>query len=509
MAAEIVGFPYLDQRPSALSGARSGPCRRSLAVAALLLLAVATLPAFAQQKIEVPTPTTGLTQAWQGDFDGMRERRLIRVLVVPSQTMYFYDDGEPKGIAHEMLVQLEKVLNKKYKPAKRHLGLHVVVIPSTLDQLIPRLLAGEADLVAGPFTVTPQRQAQVDFSAPLATGIDEIVVTGPGGPTLQGLDDLAGQEVLVRPSSSYHEHLVALNAQLAGRGLAPVRIRAAPEDLDDESMLEMVDAGLIPLVVVDGYKARLWAKVLERLVLHPDIAIHSGGEFAWMMRKGSPLLKAEIDAFAKAHGKGTTFGNVVIKRYLGSTRYLRNALDDAGRRRFEQTLELFRSYGDRYGLDHLLVMAQSYQESGLDHSVKSPVGAIGIMQVMPTTGAELGVGDITALENNVHAGVKYLRFMIDRYFADEPMSDGNKLLFAFASYNAGPARVARLRSEAAELGLDPNRWFGNVEVVAARRIGSETVRYVGNIYKYYVAYRLLTEQQQREKAARERVAPKR
>ena len=509
MVVATAWIPVGKRLARALRLRRSRPHPQGTVLATLLLAVVACFPVSAQEKTEGTSPTTGLSKAWTGDFDGMRERRYLRVLVVPSQTMYFYDEGQPKGIAHEFIVQLEKTLNKKYKPAKRHLGLHVIAIPSTIDALIPKLLAGEADLAIGPWTVTPERQAKVDFTAPLATGIDEIVVSGASGPRPSGLDDLAGQEVLVRASSSYHEHLLALNEALKSRKLKPVRIRLAPEDLDDEAMLEMADAGLIPLLVVDGYKARLWSKVLKKIVLHPEVAVHTGGEVAWMLRKGSPLLKAELDAFIKAHRKGTQFGNVILKRYLGGTQHLRNALAEKEREKFEKTVSLFRTYGERYDLDPLVVMAQAYQESGLDHSVRSPVGAVGIMQVMPATGAELGVGDITRLENNVHAGVKYLRFMIDRYYADEPMSEGNKFLFAFASYNAGPARVAKLRKEAAEVGLDPNRWFGNVEVVAARRIGSETVRYVGNIYKYYVAYRLLSEQMERERAVRESVAPAR
>jgi membrane-bound lytic murein transglycosylase MltF len=147
-------------------------------------------------------------------------------------------------------------------------------------------------------------------------------------------------------------------------------------------------------------------------------------------------------------------------------------------------------------------MAQGYQESRLDQNVTSPVGAIGIMQVMPKTGAELATGDIRQLEPNIHAGVKYIRFMVDHYFADEPMTPVDKILFAFASYNAGPARVARLRKEAAERRLDPNKWFNHVELVAADRIGAETPTYVGNIYKYYIAYKLVAEREAAREAAR-------
>ena len=141
--------------------------------------------------------------------------------------------------------------------------------------------------------------------------------------------------------------------------------------------------------------------------------------------------------------------------------------------------------------------AQGYQESTLDQNVKSPVGAIGVMQVMPPTGKELKVGDIRKLEPNIHAGVKYMRFMIDTYFKDEPMTRLNKGLMAFAAYNAGPGRLRQLRRETAQRGLDPNVWFGNVERIASERIGRETVTYVSNIYKYYVTYRLLTAQRER------------
>jgi membrane-bound lytic murein transglycosylase MltF len=129
------------------------------------------------------------------------------------------------------------------------------------------------------------------------------------------------------------------------------------------------------------------------------------------------------------------------------------------------------------------------------------------MQVLPTTGKEMQVGDVRQLDPNIHAGTKYLRFMTDRYFTDAPMDPVDKMLFAFASYNAGPAKIARLRKEAKQTGLDPNRWFNHVERIAAKRIGRETVQYVSNIFKYYIAYRLLEdERQERERAKQQKPA---
>ena len=171
-------------------------------------------------------------------------------------------------------------------------------------------------------------------------------------------------------------------------------------------------------------------------------------------------------------------------------------------------VELFRKYGSQYDLDYLLMAAQGYQESTLDQNVKSPVGAIGVMQVMPPTGKELNVGDISQVEPNIHAGVKYMRFMMDRYYKDEPMTPLNKGLMTFASYNAGPGRVRQLRRETEKRGLDPNVWFGNVERIASERIGRETVTYVSNIYKYYVTYTLLTAQLDRRDEAKAAVGKK-
>jgi membrane-bound lytic murein transglycosylase MltF len=199
---------------------------------------------------------------------------------------------------------------------------------------------------------------------------------------------------------------------------------------------------------------------------------------------------------------GTAFGNQIERKYLVSTKYTKSATSEAERKKFQAVLDLFRKYGKQYDMDYLLMAAQGYQESGLNHDARSPVGAIGIMQVMPDTGAELKVGDITQLDANINAGVKYMRFMIDQYFKDEPMTMLDKGLFAFAAYNAGPGRVRQLRREAAKRGFDPNVWFGNVEVIASERIGRETVTYVSNIYKYYIAYKLVMQENERRNAAK-------
>jgi membrane-bound lytic murein transglycosylase MltF len=364
-------------------------------------------------------------------------------------------------------------------------------VPVSRDRLLPGLLEGRGDIAAANLTITPARQALVDFADPFATGISEIVVTGPASPRLGSLNDLAGQEVFVRRTSSYHESLVGLNARFRQAGLREVVLVPAPENLEDEDLLEMLSAGLVKILVVDSHKARFWKQIFTTLTLHPDLAVRTGGDIAWAIRKDSPKLKSALNEFVKTHGEKTVFGRVTLQRYLESMKYVKSATAEAEMRKFRALIEIFRKYGQQYGMDWMLMAAQGYQESRLDQHARSRAGAVGVMQVLPATGEQLKVGDVSKLDPNIHAGVKYVRFMIDQYFKDEPMTDLDKGLFAFASYNAGPSRIRQLRSETAKRGLDPNVWFNNVEQLAAEKIGRETVNYVSNIYKYYVAYTLV------------------
>jgi membrane-bound lytic murein transglycosylase MltF len=285
-------------------------------------------------------------------------------------------------------------------------------------------------------------------------------------------------------------------------------VQFVADNLEDDDVLEMVNAGLIPITVVDDYLAAFWKKIFTSLTVHDMVTVRTGGNLAVAFRKNSPQFAAALNEFIKKNGLGTAFGNMMQTRYLDNTKFAKNAASEAERKKLQAVIALFQKYSSQYDMDYLLMGAQAYQESGLNQDAKSAVGAIGIMQVMPQTGKELNVGDINDLETNVHAGVKYMRFMMDRYFKDEPMDRLNKGLFTFASYNAGPARIRQLRKEAEKQGLDPNVWFGNVEQVASERIGRETVTYVSNIYKYYVAYQLIVQQNAAKAAAKKALTEK-
>jgi len=434
---------------------------------------------------------------WKGDLGGMAKRRVIRALVVYSKMLYFVDRGTQRGASYEALKLFERYVNETRRTGD--VPIRIVFYPVRREQIIPMLRDGRGDLAAADLTVTPERRALVDFSSPVLSGIAEIAVTGPSSPPLATVDDLSGKEAFVRKSSAYWENLERLNERFARAGRPPVRLRPAPEDLEDGDLLEMLNAGLVSIVVCDDDIARFWARYFPDLRPHRDVALARGEDVAWMFRRNSPELKGTVDACLAKYPPGSLVRNELIDEYMKSLRWVKDARSEADLARFRRTVELFRKYGGRYDLDYLLMMAQGYQESQLNQDAHSRVGAIGIMQLMPETGRAMDVGDIHEIEPNIHAGIKYIRFMEDKYFADAPMTKRNKALFAFASYNAGPARVEELRRIARERGLDENVWFNNVELVAAATIGRQTVEYVGNIYKYYIAYTLIAEDEAAER----------
>jgi membrane-bound lytic murein transglycosylase MltF len=440
---------------------------------------------------------------WSGDLDGMVTRRYIRMLVTFSKTNYFIDLGEQHGATYEAGRAFEEFVNGRLKTGT--IRVHVIYIPVRRERIFQALAEGRGDIAAANLTITPDRQRIADFATPFLNDVRELVVTAAGQPPVASAEDLSGREVHVRRSSSYYESLVALNASLKAGGRAPVKIVEANEQLEDEDILELVNAGVIPITVVDNHTAELWARIFEGIAVQSGAAVRTGGQIGWALRRGTPQLREMVDAFAAVSQKGSLAFNLVYQKYFKNTKWIRNAASESERRKFEQMVAFFRKYGDQYDFPYLLVAAQAYQESQIDQTKRSSAGAVGVMQIKPSTAADNPInitGVDKSAEKNIHAGVKYLRFIADRYFSDEPMDQVTKGLFAVASYNAGPARVAGLRKKARGMGLDPNKWFGNVEIVAAREIGRETVTYVSNIYKYYVTFRLMSEQVEARRKAK-------
>ena len=443
---------------------------------------------------------------WKGDFDAMLERRMIRVYVPYSRSLYFVDKGRERGLSVELVRDFERWVNQKHAKSLGKRPLTVYVAAATRDKLLTDLNEGMADIAVGNLTATEERLKVVDFVAPDDKLVNvEVLVTGPASPAIASVDDLAGKTVHVRQASSYHASLTALNARFKQAGKPEAKLVLVPGALEDEDMLEMLNAGLLEAIVVDVWKAKLWAQVLPKVKVRDDVVLRSAGKIGWAIRKGSPRLAAELNEFYATWAKKQGVIPYRQQQYMKNIKALHSANASEDQKRFEGLIATFRKYGEQYRFDPLMLAAQGYQESTLDQSKKSHVGAVGVMQIMPATGAALKVGDIRVTESNIHGGTKYMDQLMTQYFKDAQFDEQNRTLFAFASYNAGPGNISKARKEAEKRGLDPNVWFNNVEIVTAERIGIETTTYVRNIFKYYVSYRLSQAAGARAAAAKESV----
>ena len=326
----------------------------------------------------------------------------------------------------------------------------------------------------------------------------QIVVTGKDLGQVTSLENLGGKKIYVNPLTTYYGNLEKINATLKSQGKSPILIERADPSLMDEDLLEMVNAGILPATVTTSQRAKLWSTVFPNINAQETLVIADDQNLAWAVRKNNPALEKLVNEFVEPRATGTSFGNTLVRRYLSNDQWIKNPTTAAEIKKYEANVEFFKKYSAEYGFDYLMIVAQGYQESMLEQSARSPGGAVGIMQIKPSTAASspINIPDISSADNNIHAGIKVLNSISSTYFDDPKIDPVNRLLFTFASYNAGPNRIAELRKRAAAQGLDPNKWFENVELLVAQNVGPVTVQYVSNIYKYYVAYKLVVEQGQ-------------
>ena len=431
---------------------------------------------------------------WTGDLDGMLKRRTVRIIVPYSKTLFFIDRGKQFGVEAELGSQLETWLNKQYK--FKTLRLHVAFVPTARDDMIEALTSGKGDILAANLTITPDRLSKIDFTNPWLNNVSEILVQSRSSPSIAKVEDLAGKEFYIRTSSSYFSNLNKLSERFKVMGLEPIKLKPADENLEDEDLIEMVNAGVIPFTIVDQHKAKIWEKIFQNVIARNDITIGSEGNVGWAIRKNSPSLKSELDEFIKRHKIGTSFGNSLSRKYFFQTKIIKNAVNSDEIKKFTSLVHLFRRYGDENSFDYLMIAAQGYQESQLNQNRRSPKGAVGVMQLLPATAAKSPI-NIVGVEKdpelNIKAGVRYLRYLRDTFINDPGISERNRTLMAFAAYNAGPGNLHAFRHIAQEKGLNPDVWFNNVELAAAEKVGRETVQYVSNIYKYFISYQLINQ----------------
>lgn len=446
-----------------------------------------------------------LTERYTGDLGTLRERKYIRVLTAYNRTNFFLENGRLHGFEYALLQAFQKHLNKSV--SRKELRIILEFIPVSRGRLIPDLVDGYGDIAAAGLTVTPGREERIDFTDPYLTGIDEVLVMHSSLPPVHDAVDLSGQRILVHPSSSYHDSLLTLNRQLERQGKPAVRIIRADENLETEDILELVNSGAVGRTVCDSHIADLWADILPDIRVYRDVTLRRDASIGWAVRETNPALKASLNRFIESHRKGTRLGNIYFERYYENTTWIKNPMDSGAGKRLAALTPLFKKYAARYGFDWLMIAAMAYQESGFDQKKTSPRGAVGIMQIRPETAADpkVGIRDVTTVENNIHAAVKYLDFLRKRYFSDAAVLPRNQVRFSLAAYNAGPVKIRKARELAAKMRLDPNQWFRNVEVAMLKIVGQETVRYVSNVNKYYVIYSYSVERLGKREAAMKRL----
>jgi membrane-bound lytic murein transglycosylase MltF len=429
-----------------------------------------------------------LSEADTNDLPHLLKKRYIRVLTTMNSTNFFLDGIKPLGFEYSLLKEYENFLNKGI--SSKDLKLTLEFIPVSRERLFSALTAGYGDIAAAGLTITPSREKDVDFTLPYITGISELLVTHSEVKSIKNLEELSGKELFVRKSSSYFASITELNNRLIKEKKKPVKVLNADENLETEDILELINSGAIKMTICDSHIADIWAKVLPNIKVHKNIVIRKGGQIAWAVRENNPELKKSLDGFIKEHRKGTLLGNIYFNRYYKNKDWVKNPLKGEYSEKVREYRPVIEKYSDKYGFDWRLIMAMAFQESGLNHGKKSNMGAVGLMQVKPSTASDpnVGIDNVNNMENNVHAAVKYLAFIRDRYFSDKDIVPRDRVRFSMAAYNAGPKKIRQAREKANEMKLDPNRWFRNVEMAVLRIVGQETVKYVSNINKYYVIY---------------------
>jgi len=437
-----------------------------------------------------------LAEVYRADLDGIIERRYLRVLTSHGAFDYFLADGKPRGFQYEMVKAFVARLNKRHPAPRGQPPIEFDIIPVADGEMIPMLVAGRGDLVAARLTRTAGRDASVAFSRPYHT-VDEVVVQHRDGPAIEALDDLSGHSVSVRRSSSYYESLVDENARLGASGHAPIRIHTVDDALTTERILSLVSEGALERTIADSLVAEAVAAHHTELQVLSSVRLREGGRLAWAVPIGSKALLAEVDAFLPRYVEGSLHGNLAVKEYFGRLQPVQRALASGDAVSISPYDDVFKEFAARYGLDWRLLAAIAWQESRFDQRATNRSGATGVFQIKPVTAAEpyVGITDVKGAanaRNNIHAGIKYLAWIKARYFDPvSEMHEKDRIRMTLAAYNAGPRNVSRARKKAAEMGLDPNRWFRNVELAMLALRKREPVRYVSQINQSYVAYLLL------------------
>jgi membrane-bound lytic murein transglycosylase F len=421
-----------------------------------------------------------------GDLGAIRARGALRVLTCNTPLTYYLHRGQRYGFDFEVARLAAEALGVQ---------LEMIVAP-TRDLLVPWLREGRGDVIAAALEVSDERSKLVTFSAPYLR-YDEVVVRAVHGPRLAKLGDLRGQRLAVRAGSGAHELLASL---LPVHG--PFEVVPIAKGEQTSETVSRVARGDVHFAVLEGHELQVELSFRSDVEAAYVLPSKTDGAIAFAVRPDSVQLLAALNELVKRTPESHEF-QLIRRRYFEGRAVAatdRDALQDASRTRLSAYDGLIRMYSREYGLDWRLMAAQAFQESGFDPSMQSWSGALGLFQVLPITGRSLGFSRLDEAAQGVHAGILAVRHLLREL--DAGISQEQRMRLALAAYAVGIGHVRDAQRVAAELGLDPHKWSGNVEKAMLlleepthyRRAshgycrGRDAVRYVNEIQRRYEAH---------------------
>ena len=429
---------------------------------------------------------------WIGDFDQLKEKRAIRILVTVSNPDFFIDGFRKYGFAPPLIKEFQDYLNNE---VLNQTFMRAIIIPTSRSTIIDRLASGYGDVAMANLTITPERQKKVDFALPIATGVKEIIVAASGSPVLKNLEDLSGKSVHTRSFSSYHEHLVRLNKKFERQGVAPVNIVLVNDEIEDDYLLSIAAEGLISYMVLDHRKMELWQDVYDNVVPYPNLAIDFDGEIAWVVRKNNPKLLKIVSDFCQIKQDRFIDYEKLRKSTLEEFVHFSN-LEESNVDKLKKLYPYFKKAGDEFSLPPLFLSAIAFEQSAFSAKKVGRYGELGVMQLAPFIEREF-LDRPDQSENttfmHIRAAAKYLAFLRDEKFGDLAKDPSQQLFFVLAAYFNGPEKINQMRWITGEMGKNKDKWFNEVNVTVSRLIGRETVRAVRNVALYWLSYKMATE----------------
>ncbi|MEB0119510.1 transglycosylase SLT domain-containing protein [Pseudomonas sp. CCI1.2] len=446
----------------------------------ICILALSPLPALAR----LTGPPVVVKKSQVRDLSAIRSSKVLRVLVNQSRNSSGEVQGEEIGVEYHRLSAFEQYLNGHSRDGQQ---LTLKIIPKSKDQLLAALQRGEGDLVAPGELLDTSAARRIDASAPVVSHVPLIVVGIKGEHGFKHIEQLSGRTVTLSTGSAADDAVRQLNQKLALRKLPPVKIEWVDPSLAVEDVLEMVQAGVYHLTVVEQPIAERWAKVMPKLRVDRSLVLSNSGDMNWYVRRDATMLRASINRFLKQYQVPSDEDFAFEKAYRGLYQ-VHYPLASEDRQRLEKLRPVLQRCADEQGMDWLNLAALAFKESALDPSARGAGNATGLLQITPSAAQRVGVDNIHNVDGNVLAGAKYLAMTKRKYFSSSKVNERERMAFVMAAYNLGPERVEAMRVEAKRRGLNPNQWFFQVERIAMEQVGMGVVSYVNSVNKYYLAF---------------------